>query len=87
MRRPLADAAGSSLIHVAAQLRHAHTILLLSLVAPDLQVSQNANGEVPLAVAARCGHTSAIAALLLRRLQLELPPALSGRLLSLTLAD
>lgn len=119
------DAAGSSLIHVAAQLGHAHTILLLSLVAPDLPQSQNANGEVrwvlglqvvvteackacrpsgctswatpaagwawtvdcfsaccplrthspptllpwrsqvPLTVAARCGHTNAIAALLL----------------------
>lgn len=41
-----ADAAGSSLIHVAAQLGHAHTILLLSLVAPDVPTSQNANGEV-----------------------------------------
>ena len=40
------DAAGSSLIHVAARLGHAHTILLLSLVAPDLPQSQNATSEV-----------------------------------------
>ncbi len=45
-RLTTADAAGSSLIHVAAQLGHAHTILLLSLVAPDLPRSRNANGQV-----------------------------------------